>query len=123
MIYGLFVGYLPREEAEKEFSLIQSKRLTPKKILYLSASNVDTKMSGPSLTLHFLFSSYCLSFFFHPTPLILSLSYSILNILPSVYIPFRMMTKHTAKRTQKRLIVLHQWFVGKAHGENLTFPF
>lgn len=80
--------------------------------------NVDTKMSGPSLTLHFLSSPPSHLSFLPPPALILSLSHPTLNILPPIYIPSRMMTKRAAERTQKkkRLIVLHQCCVVKAHG-------
>lgn len=64
--------------------------------------NVDTKMSGPSLTLHFLSSPPSHLSFPPPPALILSLSHPTLNILPPIYIPSRMMTKRAAERTQKK---------------------
>lgn len=64
--------------------------------------NVDTKMSGPSLTLHFLSSPPSHLSFLPPPALILSLSHPTLNILPPIYIPSRMMTKRAAERTQKK---------------------
>lgn len=69
---------------------------------------------------------FSLSSFPSLIPLLLTLSYTIPNILLSAYTPSRMMMimmKHTAKRAQKRLIVLPQCLVGKGHRGNLAFPF
>lgn len=126
LLYLLYLWAIYKEKKQRSNFHCNVTLYSLKTIMYICywySINVGAEMCRPSLTLHFLSSFVCHLSLSVPT---LSLSHCLTRLLISCLsicthpVWWQRMQQ---KGSRKKLIVLHQCCVGKAHGGNLTSPF